>query len=256
MIRFDNYKDKYRFYKLERDQHGVLTVTFHTDGGPMIWGLEPLEELSYLWADVAADRDNQVVVVTGTGDGFIPTMAVSGDARMSPQTWDKIASDVRRAIRNHLSIEVPMVAAVNGPTRFHSEQALLCDIVIASDNTEFQDAPHFGVGMTPGDGVQIIYTHLMGANRARYFLFLGENISAQTALERGLISEVHASKDLLPRALEIARHILKQPELVRRYTRQVSIEPLRRLYSGYLDHGLALEGLGAWGGWPFEGGSK
>jgi enoyl-CoA hydratase len=109
--------------------------------------------------------------------------------------------------------------------------------------------------MVPGDGVQIIYHHLMGANRARYFLFMGEVIPAATALQRGLVSEVHAPERLRDRANEIARHILKQPELVRRNTRQVAIEPLRRLYNDYLEHGLALEGLGAWGGWPFEGGS-
>jgi enoyl-CoA hydratase/carnithine racemase len=256
VIKLPDYRSKYRFFKLDRSDDGVLTVLFHSNGGAAVWGLEPLEELGYLWADVAADRDNKVVVVTGAGDGFIPTMAVSGDARMSPDTWDKIGSDVRRVIRNHLNIEVPMIAAVNGPARFHSEQALLCDIVIGSSTTEFQDAPHFISGMVPGDGVQILYTHILGANRARYFLFMGEKIPAQKALELGLISEVHAPDKLQSRAAEIARHILKQPELVRRYTRQVSVEPLRRLYSSYLDHGLALEGLGAWGGWPFEEGNS
>jgi enoyl-CoA hydratase/carnithine racemase len=256
VIKLADYRRKYQFFKLDRSDEGVLAITFHTDGGPMVWGLDPLEQLGYLWADVASDAENKVIIVTGTGDGFIPSMAVSSEARMSALTWEKIASDVRRVIRNHLSIGVPMIAAVNGPTRFHSEQALLCDIVIVSSNTEFQDSPHFISGMVPGDGVQIIYQHLMGANRARYFLFMGEIIPAQMALERGLISEVHAPQKLPGRALEIARHLLKQPELVRRYTRQVATEPLRRLYSQYLDHGLALEGLGAWGGWPFESGAS
>lgn len=252
MIKLADYQTKYRFFKLERSCEGVLTVVFHTDGGPIVWGLEPVEELGFLWADVAADRDNKVVIVTGAGDGFISSMAVAGAGRLTADAWDKIASDVRRVIRNHLSIEAPMIAAVNGPARFHSEQALLCDIIVASSDAVFEDAPHFMSGMVPGDGVQIIYTHLLGANYARYFLLMGETISAQRALEFRMIAEVHPREKLLGRAEEIAGHLLKQPELVRRNTRQVCIEPLRRLYSGYLDHGLAHEGLGAWGGWPFE----
>jgi len=131
---------------------------------------------------------------------------------------------------------------------------LLCDIVIASSDAVFQDSPHFVSGMVPGDGVQIIYNHLLGLNRGRYFLFTGQEISAARALELGLIGEVHSRGALIGRAQELARLVLKQPEHVRRGTRQVSIEPLRRLYSGYVEHGLGLEGLGAWGGWPVEGG--
>ena len=66
----------------------------------------------------------------------------------------------------------------------------------------------------------------------------------------GLVAEVHPPEKVLDRAREIARHILRQPEMIRRYTRQVTIEPIRRLYSDFMEHGFALEGLGAWGGWP------
>lgn len=253
MSSFSEYQHKYEFFQLEREENGVLTIVFHSNGGTVVWGLEPLAELGDLWSDVGSDPENKVILLTGAGSGFISSIAVSGDARMSADLWDKIKNDVKRSIYNHLDINVPMIAAVNGPARFHSEQALLCDIVIASSNAEFQDAPHFISGMVPGDGVQIIYNHLLGSNRARYFLYMGESMAAQAALERGLISEVHAPGQLLGRAREIAHHILEQPELVRRYTRQVTIEPIRRLYHEFLGQGLALEGLGAWHGWSFEG---
>lgn len=252
MIKFADYKDKYRFYRLERTNEGVLTVTFHTNGGPIVWGVETVEELGHLWGDVAADPENKLVVVTGSGGEFISTMAVA-TGQISADLWEKIAANVRRMYRNHLSIEVPMIAAVNGPALLHSEQALLCDIVIASDTAEFQDTPHFTAGLVPGDGVQIIYNHLLGANRARYFLYMGEKIPAKRALELGMVSEVHPQERLMSRVNDISQHILSSPDIVRRYTRQVTIEPIRRLYTQYLEHGLALEGLGAWGGWPLEG---
>jgi enoyl-CoA hydratase/carnithine racemase len=251
MTKFPDYRNKYQFFRLERSDDGVLTIHFHTKGGPVVWGIEVVEELGYLWGDVASDADNQIVIVTGTGDSFIGSMAVA-TGTITGEIWEKIAGNVRRMYRNHLAIEVPMIGAVNGPARLHSEQALLCDIVIASDTAEFQDSPHFMSGLVPGDGVQIIYNHLLGANRARYFLYMGQTIGAQRALELGLVSEVHPKERLLGRAKEIAQYMLKQPPLVRRYTRQVSLEPIRRMYAEHLEHGLALEGLGAWGGWPLK----
>jgi hypothetical protein len=57
---------------------------------------------------------------------------------------------------NHLNIEVPIIAAVNGPALIHAELAVLCDIVLAAEHAEFQDAPHFPNGIVPGDGVHVI----------------------------------------------------------------------------------------------------
>jgi enoyl-CoA hydratase/carnithine racemase len=216
MIKLADYRNKYRFFRLDQTEDGVLTIMFHTNGGAVVWGLEPIEERGFLWADVGADRENKVVIVTGAGDEFIGSVAVASGAWKDAESWDKIASIVKRMMRNHLTIDVPMIAAVNGPALVHSEQALLCDIVIASDTAVFQDSPHFISGMVPGDGVQIMYNHLLGGNRGRYFLFMGEKFSAQAALDRGLISEVLSPEQLRNRAEEIARHILKQPELVRR----------------------------------------
>lgn len=250
MTQLSDYKNKYRYFRLERDDEGVLTVTFHTDGKSMVWGLAPLEELGWLWADVAADRDNKVVIVTGTGEAFIDQMAVSVD--MSALQWDEIAESVRRAYLNQLAVEVPMIAAVNGPARYHSEQALLCDIVIAVETTELQDVAHFTSGLAPGDGAQIIYTALLGINRARYFHFMGRAIGAEEAVQIGLIAEVVEKSKLLDRAREIASHILSQPELTRRYSRQILTDPLKRACADYLDKGLALQGLSAWGAWGLQ----
>jgi enoyl-CoA hydratase/carnithine racemase len=248
MLKFADYRNKYRYCKLDRTDDGILTVEFHTNGGSILWGLDPVEQIGHLWADVNSDRANKVVIVTGAGPDFVKDMAVADGSWNVTEDWDRISSNVKRLQRNHLEIEVPMIAAVNGPARIHSEQALLCDIVIASSTADFQDAPHFNGGMVPGDGVQIVLNHLLGSNRARYFMMMGEIISAQKALELGLVNEVVAPDKLRARAMEVARHLLKQPEMLRRYTRQVGVEPLRRLYANLLDHGLALEGLGAWSG--------
>ncbi len=121
---------------------------------------------------------------------------------------------------------------------------LMCDIVLASEEAAFQDSAHFRGGMVPGDGVNVVFAMLMGLNRARYFLLTAQVISAKQALEYGLVNEVLPREKLMPRAWELARQILQQPVIVRRYTRVILSEYLRRPMSDLLGYGLALEGLG------------
>jgi enoyl-CoA hydratase/carnithine racemase len=71
--------------------------------------------------------------------------------------WDHVITDAKYLIMNHLDVEAPMIAAVNGPALIHAELALLCDIVLASETAVFQDLPHFPSGLVPGDGVHVVF---------------------------------------------------------------------------------------------------
>ena len=67
--------------------------------------------------------------------------------------------------------------------------------------------------------------------------------TVQVTLGVGLVSEVLPRDKLLPRAWELARLVLQQPELNRRYARICITEQLRRQFNDLLPYGLALEGL-------------
>ena len=245
MATLEQYADNYQNIRFER-RNGILQMTFHTNGGPLQWGGGPHEEFPRAFADVGSDRENRVIILTGTGDAFSgPQGTAAGTPKRTPEQWDSTYWEGKKLLGNLLDIEVPMIAAVNGPALRHSEIPLLCDIVLAADTAAFQDSGHFLSNLVPGDGVHVVYPMLLGANRGRYFLLTGQRIEAQEALTLGLVGEVMPEEALVPRAWELAEQLAEKSDLVLRYTRVATTQYIKRLMQDLLGYGLALEGLGS-----------
>jgi enoyl-CoA hydratase/carnithine racemase len=241
--RFEVYADRYEHIRMSRHD-GVLEMELHTSGGPLIWSASAHAELPRAFADIAGDRENRVVLLTGTGDSF----CAKGDLTFlryldSAAAWDEVYWEGKQLLENLLRIEVPVVAAVNGPARYHAELAVLSDIVLASETACFQDRAHMAIGGVPGDGVQVVWPLVLGLNRGRYFLLTGQSLSAREALELGVVSEVLPPADLLPRARAVAAELAAKPLLALRYSRVVLTQFLRRQMADQLGPGLGLEGL-------------
>jgi len=248
---FEEYANSFRHVSMTR-RDGILGMRLHSEGGPLVWGDSPHSELGYAFEAVGADRDNRVVILTGTGDNFCARIDKSWVGAMTPAKWDRIYFNGKRLLMKLLDIEVPIIAAINGPARVHAEMAVMSDICVAADTTVFQDAPHFRLGTVPGDGVHLIWQALLGPNRGRYFLLTGQRLSASEALDLGVVSEVLPMADLLPRAWELAAQLAVQADTTLRYTRVALTQNLKRMFTDNLGYGLALEGLNSHATWPTE----
>jgi len=246
MSSFNDYVNKYQSIHMRREE-GILEMRFHTDGGSLQWSLLPHRELESAFLDVARDRENEVVILTGTGDEYcgraVPHGGHPNRNSMTPAIYDPIYWEGKHLLMNLLNIEVPVISAINGPAVRHAEIPLLSDIVIASDDAFLQDTAHFQGGMVPGDGMHFIMPLLMGFTRGRYFLLTAQKLGAHEALAMGLYNEVLPRHEVLPRAWALARTLLQQTPLVRRYTRVVLTEELKQRLQPLLGYGLALEGL-------------
>jgi len=225
---------------------GIIELRIHHRGGSAVWapwgGLH--RELGLAFAEIAADLEARVVVFTGTGDTFCAEFQADVDVPpMSANIWDVIFREGRALLNNLLAIEVPVIAAVNGPAFIHAELPLLSDVVLASENAVFADKPHAANGVVPGDSVQTVWPMLLGPNRGRYFLMTGQEIDAREALSLGIVGEVLSAADLMPRARELARVIAARPAVANRYTRVVLTRQIKERLAAELDQGLAMEGM-------------
>ena len=248
MAKFDDYSRSYRFIKMER-RGGILQMTLHTDGGPLQWNLDAQVEFVRAFTDVGTDRDNRIVILTGSGNEFSgprldPDTPFFHGAKLTPGGVHEVFVNARKMVNAVLGIEVPMIAAVNGPAKRHADLALMCDIVIAADDVTFEDTAHFhNGGIVPGDGINVVYTMLMGLNRARYLMLTGQVLNAREAKDIGLVAELMPREKLLPRAWQLAEQLAKKNDMLLRYTRMVLTHPLRKQLDEGLQYFLAMEAL-------------
>ena len=196
MSRFDAYRDGFPNARLNRSKSGVLEVALHTDGGTLVFNGHTHEQFVDLFHAIGSDPDNRVVILTGSGDAFMETISPEGFDFFTPQGYDKIYREGRKVLMNILDIEAPLIAAVNGPARLHSEYILLADIVLATPSTVFQDKPHFELGIVPGDGVHLLWQEVIGSVRGHYFILTRQELDADTAKAWGAVNEIVPANEL------------------------------------------------------------
>jgi enoyl-CoA hydratase/carnithine racemase len=235
---------QYSFAALER-RGSILLVRLHTEEGSLVWSEVVHRELSRLFIDIGSDPEISVVILTGTGERFIAERLnhESFGSMTDPMVHDKIFREAKHLLLTFLDIDALVITALNGPTMVHSELPLLGDIVLASRNASFQDGVHFQTNSVPGDGLHSLFPLWLGPNRARYFLLMGQVISAEEALQLGLVAEITEAQDLLPRAWEIAERFARRSRLPIRYTRMAITMQLKRALQFDLQEGLLLEQL-------------
>jgi enoyl-CoA hydratase/carnithine racemase len=259
MPKFADYRDAYQTIKLERNKDGILQMTLHNKGGPYTWDFAGIvrdesrqntggahDELADALSNIARDPDNKIVILTGTGDLFSgPPASDATFPRGGPEFWEHLQFHGNQLLLDLFDIPGPVISCINGPAYRHAELPFAADIVLAAEDALIQDSAHFRNNVVPGDGIGVVLPFLMGWNRGRYFLMMGQKLSAAEMKEIGLVNEVLPRERLLPRAWEIAEQFIKKNPLVLRYTRQMLTAPIKALLRQHLGHGHALEALGA-----------
>jgi len=236
----------YRSLTLTRDVSGVLTTKFHTNEGPFTFTAQDHTELVDAFYRIAQDRANKVVILTGAGGDFIPSIDFSSFGNVAdPGVWSQVHDEGVQILENIANIRVPVIAAIEGRAHVHSEYALLANVIVAAEGATFHDAPHFAGGIVPGDGIFTTWSYRAGAGRAEAFLLNPHPLTSRIAYQWGVVGEVVPNGKALSRAQELAQLYLKVPEVTRRNTRVHFIHPLKERIVREVGYGLSLEGASA-----------
>jgi enoyl-CoA hydratase/carnithine racemase len=170
---------------------------------------------------VGADLDNEVVIITGTGECWLADVEASSFAQPMSQ-WDgdlvveQYNDGVKILERLVFDVDVPTIAAINGPGP-RLELPLLCDLTLCAPDVVFGDG-NFRAGSAPGDGMFLALSELAGPKRASHVVYTGQGIPAEEARRLGIVNEVLPRADLMPRALDLAAQIMARPRTARRLT--------------------------------------
>lgn len=168
-------------------------------------------------ADINADRSIRCVILTGAGSAFsaggnIKAMQKreSSFAGTPAHVADRYRQGIHQIIKAVWGLEVPLIAAVNGPAiGLGNDVACLADIRIASDKAIF-GATFLKIGLIPGDGGAWLLPRTIGLSRASELLFTGKTIPAEEAAQWGLVSRVVPHDSLMAEALLMAQQITAQ----------------------------------------------
>jgi enoyl-CoA hydratase/carnithine racemase len=244
MRTFEEYSTAYEHLTMTRND-GIIEVALHTGGNSYLHSGKGHEEMPHAFWEIGADPDNKVMILTGTGRDFCPAGDWGSFRPMAdPANLYRTVWEGTRLLTALLDIDVPVIAAANGAAHVHSELLILNDIVLADENATFRDN-HFDAGVVPGDGNHTAWMNALGENRGRYFLLTKQTLTARQAHGYGVVAEVLAPDQLLPRARELAAIVAEQPPLTLRYTRMALTQRLKRLMAESLPYGLAVEMLSA-----------
>lgn len=202
-------------------------------------------ELSRVFTDAQRDPGSDVVVLTGNGAAFcaggdIDWMQLSVD---EPEEFEKTAREAKDIVYSQLDLEKPLICRLNGhATGLGASLALLCDVIIASDEAKIGD-PHVSVGLVAGDGGALIWPQLVGYAKAKKYLLTGELMTAAEAERIGLITDVVARAELDAAVDALAQRLASGATKAIRWSKVTTNLPLRQLFHSYFDAGVAYECL-------------
>lgn len=191
---------------------GQISLNRPDDGNAIT--LEMARELLEVALNCDEDPGVRAVVLTGVG----PMFCAGGDLKAFAAQGDRVSSYMKEvtqvfhaAISRLNWMDPPVVGAINGTAAGGGlSLALAADIAIAAETAKFTMA-YTKIGLVPDGASTYFLARLVGLRRAKEMVLLNPVLTAQQALEWGLINQVAADDQVLPTALALAQKMAAGP---------------------------------------------
>jgi 2-(1,2-epoxy-1,2-dihydrophenyl)acetyl-CoA isomerase len=160
----------------------------------------------------AKDKAVRAIYITGTGKAFCAGQDLS-------EAIDANGPGIKKIVKEHYNpiitlireIEKPIICAVNGVAAGAGANiAIACDIVLASSTSSFIQA-FSKIGLIPDSGGTFFLPRLIGMQRASALMILGDKLSANDAMQMGLIYKVFDESIFEQETIKIAQTVANMP---------------------------------------------
>ena len=211
----EEYSERFKdFAHLERTEDGILLCRLHWKGEACVWSYQTQMSYGELWTAIGHDKQNEIVILT-CEDPYWITQRSDPDLLRRSRGLHRPRSQVQLQRSRHHELRRELHQR-HRSARHRGHQRHRPALRIRAHGRHrlcvpdfyFSDA-HFSHNIVPGDGMNFSYRVCVGQKRAAYMAYMEPKIDAKTALEWGLINEIVEHDDLIPRAYEIANHIMK-----------------------------------------------
>jgi enoyl-CoA hydratase len=200
-------------------------------------------ELRRLFEELKGEDAARAVILTGSGRAFSAGGDFEWMAGVRPEDLSAMRREGKQIIWNLLDVEVPIVAAVNGPAiGLGATLALLCDVIFMADEAKLAD-PHVRVGIVAGDGGAVAWPLAVGPAVAKRYLLTGDSMTAADAERLGLITHAVPAGELQDVALAFAQRLAQGAPLAVRYTKLAVNQLVKQAMTTAFDYSTALEVL-------------
>ncbi len=202
------------------------------------FNVELATELGRALTKVAKDKNIRAVILRGEGRAF----SAGGDLKMFHQLlpradvgFKKISSLLNQAIKAIRTMQKPVIAGIHGPAFAAAfGLSLACDLILASESAKLS-ASYINIALTPNGSATVYLPRLVGIHRASELFFTGRVLSAQEAMEWGIVNRVVKDKDFESSLWSLAKELATQPTRSIGRTKQLMNQSLGIAYLSQLE---------------------
>jgi 2-(1,2-epoxy-1,2-dihydrophenyl)acetyl-CoA isomerase len=200
---------------LWEESDGLGRITLNRPDTLNALGLPVAAEITQVLEGEAAADGVRALIVTGAGRGFSSGADLKAGFDPADDGLPNIKQNLHGTYHPMIAalrkIEKPVVAAVNGPAvGIGCSLALACDLVLAAESAYFGLA-FVNIGLMPDGGSTVFVPAAIGKARAFEMALLGTRVSAEQALDWGLVNFVHSDDALMDEAEALGRKLASGP---------------------------------------------
>lgn len=201
---------------LTEKKNGVGIITLNRPDKLNAFSDELTFQLQDALKEMEKDKEVRAIILTAAGRGFcagqdLQSRSIAQEMGERPSLGDSIRRRYNPIVIKLRRIEKPIIAAVNGVAAGAGASiAFACDYRIVTDKVNFIQS-FTKVGLIPDSGATFILTRLVGLTKAFELMLSADKLSAQEALNLGIINKIVGEDDLMKEAVALAEKLAAGP---------------------------------------------